>query len=102
MLLGDRRRSSSLIRQIHNLDEQDAEEAYEEQDEADNRGLGALHHIRSRTRSRPDQIVIGWEPDDPENPYNWTDASLPLLSFFLVPDDKRPASTNTTPYSAGK
>ncbi|KAK3196563.1 hypothetical protein K4F52_000445 [Lecanicillium sp. MT-2017a] len=81
----DRHRSSSLTRQIHNIDDQDAEEAYAEQEEADNRGLGALHHIRSRTRSRPDQIVIGWEPDDAKNPYNWSDAShLPGFTHTLI------------------
>ena len=56
------------------MDEEDAAERYAEE-EADNRGLGALHHIRSRTRSRTDQVVIGWEPNDPENPYNWSSVS---------------------------
>lgn len=57
------------------MDAEDAAQRYAEE-EADNRGLGALHHIRSRTRSRTDQVVIGWEPNDPENPYNWPSVSL--------------------------
>lgn len=67
---GGRRRSSSISDRITRLDELDAESRYEE--ETADRGIGALHHIRSRTRSRTNEVLINWEPNDPENPYNWS------------------------------
>ncbi|KAJ4269619.1 hypothetical protein NW762_001287 [Fusarium torreyae] len=65
-----RRRSSSFSDEIQHLDELDAQVRYEE--ETADRGLGALHNIRSRTRSRTDEVLISWELDDPENPVNWS------------------------------
>ncbi|KAH6997195.1 major facilitator superfamily domain-containing protein [Ilyonectria destructans] len=65
-----RRRSSSISDRITRLDELDAESRYEE--ETVDRGIGALHNIRSRTRSRTNEVLINWEPNDPENPYNWS------------------------------
>jgi multidrug resistance protein len=53
-----------------------------QEDEAANRGMGALHDIRSRTKSRTDHTVIGWEVDDPENPYNWSFAKK--LNILLI------------------
>lgn len=67
---GGRRRSSTLSDRITRLDVLDAESRYDEE-EAD-RGIGALHNIRSRTRSRTNEVVINWAPNDPENPYNWS------------------------------
>lgn len=78
--LGNHRRSRSLSGRIREIDEQDAEMHIADDVDAE-RGLGALHHIRSRTRSRTDQVVIGWEEDDAENPHNWSTVS------------------NTTPYA---
>ncbi|KAM0235437.1 hypothetical protein ACHAPO_005724 [Fusarium lateritium] len=51
-----------------------AQSRYEE--ETEDRGLGALHNIRSRTRSRTDETLISWEVDDPENPVNWLNVWL--------------------------
>lgn len=48
----------------------EAQSRYEE--EAADRGIGALHNIRSRTRSRTNEVLVNWELDDPENPYNWS------------------------------
>ncbi|OAQ80291.1 bicyclomycin resistance protein [Purpureocillium lilacinum] len=64
-----RRRESHFADGIQQLDVLDAQERYEE--ETKDRGIGALHHIRSRTRSRTHEMVIAWEHNDPENPYNW-------------------------------
>ncbi|POR31740.1 Polyamine transporter 3 [Tolypocladium paradoxum] len=69
-----RRRESYPSDRIQQLDELDAQQRYEE--ETKDRGIGALHYIRSRTRSRTNEVVIGWEANDAENPYNWPDASL--------------------------
>ena len=66
---GRQRRSSSSSCQIQHLDV-DAQSRYEE--ETADRGLGALHNIRSRTRSRTDETLISWEVDDPENPVKWS------------------------------
>lgn len=59
---------------------------YEE--ETADRGIGALHHIRSRTRSRTNENVVGWLHNDPENPYNWPNvSSRHLITIpFIRPD----------------
>jgi hypothetical protein len=67
---GRRRRSTSFSDRMHHLDEIDAQSRYEE--ETAERGLGALHNIRSRTQSRTDETLISWEVDDQENPVNWS------------------------------
>ncbi|VZH88605.1 unnamed protein product [Fusarium fujikuroi] len=72
-----RRRSSSFSDHIHHLDEIEAQSRYEE--EAADRGLGALHNIRSRTRSRTNEVLVTWEVDDPENPVNWSDTKKKLV-----------------------
>ncbi|KPM39328.1 hypothetical protein AK830_g7228 [Neonectria ditissima] len=75
-----RRRSSSISDRITHLDELDAEARYGE--EAADRGIGALHNIRSRTRSRTTEVLINWEPNDPENPYNWsTPRKIAVLAY---------------------
>jgi len=71
--IGGRRRESHFADGIQQLDVLDAQERYEE--ETKDRGIGALHHIRSRTRSRTHEMVIAWEHNDPENPYNWPTVS---------------------------
>ena len=48
----------------------DAQVRYEE--ETADRGHGALHNIRSRTRSRTDEVLMSWELNDLENPVNWS------------------------------
>ncbi|KAK5997266.1 Polyamine transporter 3 [Cladobotryum mycophilum] len=65
------RRSSSIsiMERMRRVEGIDATERDEEENAS--HGLHMLSEIRSRTQSRPDQIVIGWEPNDPENPYNW-------------------------------
>jgi hypothetical protein len=72
------RQRSSLQGHLNQLDDIEAQSRYEE--ETADRGIGALHHIRSRTRSRTNETVIGWEHNDPENPYNWSNVSL-ILCF---------------------
>ncbi|SCO88538.1 related to fluconazole resistance protein (FLU1) [Fusarium oxysporum] len=72
-----RRRSSSFSDHIHHLDEIQAQSRYEE--EAADRGLGALHNIRSRTRSRTNEVLVTWEVDDPENPVNWSDTKKKIV-----------------------
>ncbi|CEI70112.1 unnamed protein product [Fusarium venenatum] len=74
---GRQRRSTSFSDQIHHLDEIDAQSRYEE--ETADRGLGALHNIRSRTRSRTDETLISWEVDDPENPVHWSNTKKKLV-----------------------
>ncbi|KND94032.1 Polyamine transporter 3 [Tolypocladium ophioglossoides CBS 100239] len=71
---GGRRRASCLSDRIQQLDELDAQQRYEE--ETKDRGIDALHQIRSKTQSRTNQVVIAWEVNDPENPYNWPNASI--------------------------
>ncbi|KJZ80216.1 hypothetical protein HIM_00066 [Hirsutella minnesotensis 3608] len=80
-----RREDGSIFGRIHSLDEMDATQRYDE--EAGDRGLGALHSIRSRSRSQTGQVVISWEVNDPENPYNWSNWKkflILLLSSLLV------------------
>ncbi|PHH63279.1 hypothetical protein CDD81_6136 [Ophiocordyceps australis] len=62
-------------------------DAQQDLDETLDRGLGALHHIRSKTRSAVDEQVISWERDDAENPYNWPSSRkifILYLSSMLV------------------
>lgn len=61
---------------MHDLDEIETLEELDEQEEKD-RGIGALHHIRSRTRSLTNEVLVTWEVDDPENPHNWPTVCLP-------------------------
>ncbi|KAF7553801.1 hypothetical protein G7046_g7002 [Stylonectria norvegica] len=77
---GRRRRSSSISERITRLDEEDAESRYEE--ETADRGIGALHNIRSRTRSRTNEVLISWAPNDPDNPYNWSVTKKSLVLFY--------------------
>lgn len=73
---GGRSRSKSLQESIcppEDIDVQLPDE--EETEETAGRGIGALHHIRSRTRSRTDETVIRWAYNDPENPFNWSNVS---------------------------
>jgi hypothetical protein len=62
------------VGRIQELDEMDTLERREE--ETGGSDVSALHHIRSRTRSHTNEILIDWEIGDPENPYNWTKVSL--------------------------
>lgn len=77
--VGGRRRSSYGQDQIHQLEEIETGSHYDEEGVTD-RGMGALHHIRSRTRSRTNEVVFRWAPNDPENPYNWTSVRFPLFN----------------------
>ncbi|KAF4460933.1 Polyamine transporter 3 [Fusarium albosuccineum] len=79
---GGRRRSSSFSDRINHLDEIEAQSRYEE--ETADRGIGALHHIRSRTRSRTNEVLVNWELDDPENPYNWPKSKKNLVLFYTA------------------
>lgn len=76
---------------MRQIDVQDAEAEYAHTAEGD-RGLGALHHIRSRTRSRTHEVVIGWEENDPENPNNWgfvCQESLRIKAVMLIANNVR-------------
>ncbi|RSL80687.1 hypothetical protein CEP51_006405 [Fusarium floridanum] len=67
---------------INRLEEIEAQSRYEE--EAADRGIGALHNIRSRTRSRTNEVLVNWELDDPENPYNWSKSKKNLVLFYTA------------------
>lgn len=73
--VGGRQQSSSWQDHIAPLEGVEETQSHFEEETAD-RGIGALHHIRSRTRSRTNENVIGWLPNDPENPYNWSNVSI--------------------------
>ncbi|RTE78567.1 hypothetical protein BHE90_006954 [Fusarium euwallaceae] len=77
-----RRRSSTFSDRINRLEEIEAQSRYEE--EAAYRGIGALHNIRSRTRSRTNEVLVNWELDDPENPYNWSKSKKNLVLFYTA------------------
>ncbi|RSM03239.1 hypothetical protein CDV31_010583 [Fusarium ambrosium] len=77
-----RRRSSTFSDRINRLEEIEAQSRYEE--EAADRGIGALHNIRSRTRSRTNEVLVNWELDDPENPYNWSKSKKNLILFYTA------------------
>ncbi|KAI8672220.1 MFS domain-containing protein [Fusarium sp. Ph1] len=77
-----RRRSSTFSDRINRLEEIEAQSRYEE--EAADRGIGALHNIRSRTRSRTNEVLVNWELDDPENPYNWSKSKKNLVLFYTA------------------
>ncbi|KAM5345730.1 hypothetical protein ACJ41O_011591 [Fusarium nematophilum] len=77
-----RRRSSSFSDRINHLDEIEAQSRYEE--ETADRGIGALHNIRSRTRSRTNEVLVNWDVDDPENPYNWPKSKKTLVLFYTA------------------
>ncbi|KAF4126391.1 Fungal trichothecene efflux pump (TRI12) [Geosmithia morbida] len=69
------------------ISDEQIESQYEEEDVG--RGMGALHHIRSRTRSRGhgDDNVIGWKYKDADDPYNWPapkKAAITSLTGLLV------------------
>uniref|UniRef100_A0A0B7KHD1 Major facilitator superfamily (MFS) profile domain-containing protein n=1 Tax=Bionectria ochroleuca TaxID=29856 RepID=A0A0B7KHD1_BIOOC len=73
---GGRTSSNSVQAQINQLEDIESLSRFEE--ETADRGIGALHHIRSRTRSRTNETLIDWAYNDPENPYNWPMASVTL------------------------
>ncbi|CAM1509146.1 Fc.00g028850.m01.CDS01 [Cosmosporella sp. VM-42] len=77
-----RSESSDTMRDASPYHELDAQSRYEE--ETADRGLGALHNIRSRTRSRTNEVLINWAPNDPENPYNWPNSKKTLVLFLTV------------------
>ncbi|UPL01232.1 hypothetical protein LCI18_012166 [Fusarium solani-melongenae] len=77
-----RRRSSTFSDRINRLEEIEAQSRYEE--EAADRGIGALHNIRSRTRSRTNEVLVNWELDDPENPYNWSKSKKNIVLFLTA------------------
>ncbi|KAJ4320454.1 hypothetical protein N0V84_005845 [Fusarium piperis] len=77
-----RRRSSTFSDRINRLEEIEAQSRYEE--ETADRGIGALHNIRSRTRSRTNEVLVNWELDDPENPYNWSTSKKNLILFLTA------------------
>ncbi|KAK0389946.1 hypothetical protein NLU13_3519 [Sarocladium strictum] len=82
-----RRRSSHAHDQIHALEEIETGSQFDEEQGVTDRGIGALHHIRSRTRSRTNEVVIRWAPNDPENPYNWPNRRktfVLVITAFLV------------------
>ncbi|KAG5949816.1 hypothetical protein E4U53_005744 [Claviceps sorghi] len=45
-------------------------------------GNPSLSRIGSRTRSRTDHTLIGWQADDPENPYNWSTLKKLFILFI--------------------
>ncbi|RSL64538.1 hypothetical protein CEP54_004644 [Fusarium duplospermum] len=75
-------RDPSPYHRINRLEEIEAQSRYEE--EAADRGIGALHNIRSRTRSRTNEVLVNWELDDPENPYNWSKSKKTLVLFYTA------------------
>ncbi|RMJ14759.1 hypothetical protein CDV36_005583 [Fusarium kuroshium] len=75
-------RDPSPYHRINRLEEIEAQSRYEE--EAADRGIGALHNIRSRTRSRTNEVLVNWELDDPENPYNWSKSKKNLVLFYTA------------------
>ncbi|KFA78941.1 hypothetical protein S40288_00613 [Stachybotrys chartarum IBT 40288] len=79
------RGSHSTTNAIHQWEDQEAQDRYDE--EMADRGLGALHGIRSRTRSQTSQTVIQWKADDLENPHNWSKSrkiTVIVLTVVLV------------------
>ncbi|RFU30930.1 hypothetical protein B7463_g5429, partial [Scytalidium lignicola] len=76
------KRGDCFSDRIQALDEIDSQEQYDE--EAGDRGIGALHHIRSRTRSHTNEILIGWKIDDPENPQKWSKSKKILIVFITA------------------
>lgn len=67
---------------VHRLEQ--IETQYEEEDGG--RGMGAMHHIRSKTtQSRRDEHVIGWKYNDPENPHNWPEVRATACSMHIHP-----------------
>ncbi|KAL6363841.1 hypothetical protein LRP88_03266 [Fusarium phalaenopsidis] len=79
---GETMRDPSPYHRINRLEEIEAQSRYEE--EAADRGIGALHNIRSRTRSRTNEVLVNWELDDPENPYNWSKSKKNLVLFYTA------------------
>src|ERR1700733_11154242 len=87
---GGRKKEDHVLGRTQELDDTGAQERYEE--EGGPRGIGALHQIRSCTRSGSNEIILGWGIDDPENPYSWSKVSfrnrfhvnLMTESFFTV------------------
>lgn len=70
MNIDDAERDGYPMDRIQTMNERDAEEQYIQ--EALSYGDGMmLSQMRTRTRSHVDQIIINWEVDDPENPFNW-------------------------------
>lgn len=60
---------SRLSRIVSGIDEEDATSRYREE-EADNHIPGGSRG--SASSSIDERIIIAWAPNDPENPYNWS------------------------------
>ncbi|KAG9257688.1 major facilitator superfamily domain-containing protein [Emericellopsis atlantica] len=78
--VGGRQRSVAAEDQIDRVDTIDAMSICD--DENGDKGLGALHSIRSRTRSRTNETVIGWTYNDPDNPQNWSNTKKSAVVFI--------------------
>lgn len=68
---------SRLRRMIIHIDEEDARSRYHEE-AADNNGPDDSPGISSQEEERK---FVAWEPEDPENPYNWSKVCLYYMSL---------------------
>lgn len=64
------RRATAASNRVQGLDQIETHDEIHDE-ENNNRGIGALHGIRSKTRTVTHEVLITWDIDDPENPYNW-------------------------------
>ncbi|KAL1858146.1 hypothetical protein Daus18300_010027 [Diaporthe australafricana] len=76
------RGESRLQRLISEIDDEDARSRYQEE-EADNNIAQAGHG--SISSGNYDRTIVTFEPNDPENPYNWSTASQLPTSVVKIP-----------------
>lgn len=62
------------------MDELDSSTRYREEEEDNKIATVGQYQITSLVGSE-ETTIVAWEPDDPENPYNW---STPRKSFLLA------------------
>ena len=67
---------SRLSRIVSGIDEEDATSRYREE-EADNHIPEDSHG--SASSSIDERTIVAWEPNDPENPYNWSSVRTSTL-----------------------
>lgn len=67
--------SSRIQRVVSNIDEHDASSRYREE-EGDNK-VAVKQEQHSSSSSVEERVIVAWEENDKENPYNWSNVRDP-------------------------
>ncbi|KAK1772297.1 major facilitator superfamily transporter [Phialemonium atrogriseum] len=76
------RDNSRLETLVTEIDQIDASMRYREE-EADNR-IASDQNVSSSSSIEQEKTIVSWEPDDPENPYNWSAKRKGWILFIAM------------------